>query len=223
MILAAGRGERMGELTIATPKPLLPLAGHYLIEHVIYRLKRAGIHDIIINVSYLAEKIKKALGNGKRYGVKITYSEEKERLETGGGIVHALPLLGKQAFIVVSGDIVTDYPFEQLIYHSQKQAHLILIDNPSFKPQGDFGINNGYLSTEHLPKLTYANIGIYSPQFFTDVQSSHFPLSQLLFPAIAKSEISGEYYQGIWFNIGTPNDLAAAGQFLAQHPPFQFI
>src|SRR5690242_19148247 len=130
MILAAGKGERMRAMTEKTPKPLLKAAGSYLIEHAIQALIDAGIREIVINVSYLKEQIIAALGNGARYGVKLLYSEEEERLETGGGIVKALPLLGTEPFVVLSGDIITDYPIAQLREKPLRMAHLVMIENP---------------------------------------------------------------------------------------------
>ena len=135
MIFAAGRGERMRKLTELLPKPLLHVAGHYLIEYAICNLKRAGIREIVINVSYRGEQIKDALGNGERYGVNIVYSEEKERLETGGGIVQALPLLGDEPFVVMSSDIITDFPLQNLLHYSNSLAHLIMVPNPPYHPK----------------------------------------------------------------------------------------
>lgn len=208
MILAAGRGERMGALTINTPKPLLKVAGNYLIDYAIFRLKQAGIEDIVINVSYHAEQIKTALGDGKRYGVHIVYSEEKERLEVGGGIFQALPLLGDKPFLVISSDIITDYPLEKLICGDNSLAHLIMVDNPSFHVHGDFGLCNGRIDLKAKPTFTFANIGIYRPELFAHCQPGHFRWSQLMFPFIEKGQITGEHYQGIWHNVGTPDDLA---------------
>ena len=207
MILAAGRGERMGAMTANTPKPLLRILDRYLIEYTLANLVRAGISDIVINISYQAEKIKAALGDGKRYGVNIVYSEEAERLETGGGIYQALPLLGDQPFLVVSCDIITDFDFTSLPREPDGFAHLVMVDNPAFHPQGDFGLAGGRVALEASPMLTFANIGVYRPAFFAACKPGYFPLNQLLFPAITASNVSGEYYQGIWYNIGTPQDI----------------
>lgn len=207
MILAAGRGERMGALTATSPKPLLRVAGNYLIEYAILSLKRAGIHDIVINVSYQAALIKKALGNGKRYGVNIFYSEEKERLETGGGILQALPLLGPDPFVVVSCDIVCDYPSASLPQYPVGLAHLVLVENPEFHPRGDFGLRDGKVDMLAKPSMTFANIGVYRPELFADCEPGHFPLNRLLFAAIEKGQVTGECYQGEWFNVGTPEQL----------------
>lgn len=210
MILAAGRGERMGELTLNTPKPLLRANGKYLIEYAIESLKEADITDIVINVSYHGDQIKTALGDGKQYGVNILYSEEQERLETGGGIFQALPLLGQEPFIVMSSDIITDYPLQKLPKKLDGLAHLIMVDNPVYHERGDFGIKNGRIDFAAKPTLTFASLGVYSPNLFKNCTAGHFRLTQLLNPAIESGQISGEHYQGIWHNIGTHADLVAA-------------
>ncbi len=209
MILAAGRGQRMGDLTLTTPKPLLRVFDHYLIEYTFASLKRAGITDIVINVSYLATQLMQALGDGRDFGVNITYSIEETRLETGGGIVQALPLLGDQPFLVISSDIICDFPLQTLASRLSHLAHLVLVDNPSFHPEGDFGLQQEMISMTATPRLTFANIGIYHPDFFKDIAVGHFPLNRLLFKAIENNEVSGEYFQGLWFNVGTQQDLSA--------------
>ena len=212
MILAAGRGERMGELTATTPKPLLRLHGRYLIEHVIDQLVRAGICEIVINISYLSEQIKNALGDGARYGARIFYSEEAERLETGGGIFNALPLLGSEPFLVVSSDVITPFDLRTLPVQPEGMAHLVLVNNPDFHPRGDFGLANGKIDRQAKPALTFANIGVYRPELFQHCQPEYFPLNRILFPAIDAAEVSGEHYQGIWYNIGTPALLHTLNQ-----------
>lgn len=207
MILAAGRGSRMGVLTQHTPKPLLQLGGHYLIEYALSYLLRAGITHIVINISYQAEQIKAALGNGEKYGCTILYSEEKECLETGGGILKALPLLGEDPFLVLSADVVSAYPLQQLPREPRGLAHLVMVNNPPYHPQGDFGITAGYIDKQGKPSLTFANIGVYRKELFAGCTDSYFPLNQLLFPAMLHGQITGEHYQGVWYNIGTPADL----------------
>lgn len=220
MILAAGRGERMGELTAHTPKPLLRINGEYLIVYAIASLARAGIHELVINVSYHGDQIKKALGDGSRYGVHIAYSEEAQRLETGGGIFKALPLLGNDPFLVVSSDVITDFPFATLPKQLEGLAHLVLVDNPDFHPKGDFGLVNGRVNQHAKPAFTYANIGVYHPALFSGCEPDHFPLNKLLFPAIDQAQVTGEYYQGIWYNVGTPANLAEINQrsLFPHHP-----
>lgn len=212
MILAAGRGERMRELTQHQPKPLLRVGDRHIIEYTIANLKRAGIEDIVINLAYQGEQIKKALGDGKRYGVNICYSEEKERLEVGGGIINALPLLGNDPFLVVSGDIITDYPFETLPKEPQGLAHIIMVDNPAFHPQGDFGIVQGFIDRQAIPRFTFGNIGVYRPEIFLQHKPGYFVWSKLMFPVIEQKQVTGERYQGAWYNIGTPEDLLAMNQ-----------
>jgi len=208
MILAAGRGQRMGELTTDCPKPLLRVKGRYLIDYAISSIKLAGIRDIVINVSYHGEQIKNALGNGMQYGVAITYSEEEERLETGGGIFQALPLLGKEPFIVVSSDIMTDYPLRELPQQPQGLAHLVMVSNPVFHPGGDYGLRDGKIELNVEQKLTYANVGVYRPELFSQCEPGHFRLTKVLNPAIDAGQVSGEQYHGAWHNVGTPADLA---------------
>lgn len=211
MILAAGRGKRMGKLTDEMPKPLLRVGEHLLIEYALYALKRAGIQEVVVNVSYYPDQLRNAIGNGQRYGLSIQYSLEPEALETGGGIVKALPLLGEQPFIVMSADIVTDFAFERLSLQPDTLAHLVLVQNPSFHPQGDFGLKEGFVNHD-VPKLTYANIGIYHPHLFHHLKPMHFRLTELLLPAIAANKITGEKFNGLWHNIGTEKDLNEINQ-----------
>ena len=207
MILAAGRGTRMLPLTDKIPKPLLPVAGKPLLAHHLNALAKSNIREVVINISYLAEKIKTTIGNGSEYDLKIHYSFEPTALETGGGIFQALPLLGKEPFLVISADIWTDFPFEKLPQDLNGMlAHLILVDNPSYHSEGDFVLADDRLLNEGDRKLTYANIGIYHPDLFKNCEPGVFPLAKLLRPAIADSKISGEYYRGDWVNVGTAED-----------------
>ena len=208
MILAAGRGRRMAHLTNEVPKPLLRIKNHYLIEYSLYSLAKIGVREIIINVAYLKEQIKLALGNGSRYGVHIHYSEEAEALETGGGIFQALPMLGNDPFIVVSCDIISEYPLQNLLNNTTALAHIVLVDNPDFHPAGDFYLHGGRVSCEGKEKkLTFANIGIYRPELFVNYQPGKFRLGDVLKEAIQKNQVTGEYYSGGWHNIGTPQQL----------------
>ena len=194
------------------------MAGKYLIEFAIMKAVRAGIHEIVINVSYQAEQIKAALGDGQRYGAAIVYSDEPVRLETGGGVLQALPLLGDQPFLVMSSDVVTDYPLTLLPRQLKGLAHLVLVGNPDFYPQGDFGLREGYLDREAKPAYTYANIGVYHPALFEACEVHCFPLSQVLFPAIKRQLLTGEHYDGVWHNVGTPSAWMAVNQLLADFP-----
>jgi MurNAc alpha-1-phosphate uridylyltransferase len=209
MILAAGRGERMRPLTDATPKPLLPAGGKPLIQYHIEALAAAGVRDIVINVAWKGGMIRDALGDGRRFGVTITYSDEGDSaLETGGGIFGALPLLGSAPFIVVSGDIWTDYRFESLAaaLSPQDLAHFVLVPNPSYHPQGDFGLDRGRVLAEG-ERFTYANIGMFSPAFFDGCRPGRFALAPLMFTHAREGRTSGELYSGRWFNVGTPSEL----------------
>ncbi len=210
MILAAGRGERMGELTQTTPKPLLRVGGRYLIEHAIAQFQRANIREIVINVSYLGEQIIAAIGDGARYGVQIAYSQEKERLETGGGILQALPHLGDAPFVVVSADIISDYPLAQLPSVPEGLAHLVVVDNPSFNSHGDFGLRDGFADRDAHPYYTFANIGVYHPALFAHATPGHFRLFDLVFPAMARQLVTAEHFSQSWYNIGSPTELARA-------------
>lgn len=209
MILAAGRGERMRPLTDDTPKPLLRIGGQMLIEHHIHRLAQAGITGLVINHAHLGERIVAALGDGDAYGVSISYSAEPAgALETGGGIHHALPLLGEAPFLVVNGDIWTDYPFDRLPKEPAGLAHLVMVDNPAHHPDGDFSLSNDRLSQRGPYMLTFSGIGVYRPALFSDCAAGAFPLAPLLRTAMDRDEVGGEHYDGRWFDIGTPERLA---------------
>lgn len=208
MILAAGRGERMGELTVNAPKPLLRVNGQALIEYVILQLKQNGITDIVINVAYHGGQIIETLGNGEQYGVRIDYSIEESRLETGGGIVKALHLLGKEPFLVVSSDVMHDFPLQTLPTQLTGLAHLVLVPNPVFHPNGDFGLKDGLVDMDAKPTYNLGGIGVYHPTLFADCAEGYFPLNKLLFPAIRSGKVTGQIHRGGWFNIGTPEQLA---------------
>jgi N-acetyl-alpha-D-muramate 1-phosphate uridylyltransferase len=208
MILAAGRGERMRPLTDDTPKPLLRIGGQTLIERHVHALARAGITELVINHAYLGEQIVKSLGNGAAYGVHIRYSHEADgSLETGGGIMHALPLLGAEPFLVVNGDVWTDFSFDTLSPQIDGLAHLVMVANPVNHPQGDFSLSEGRLSQQGPAMLTYSGIGVYRPELFAGSRPGVFPLAPLLRRAMDAGQVSGEHYAGSWFDIGTPERL----------------
>ncbi len=208
MILAAGRGERLRPLTDKTPKPLLEVQGKPLIVHHLERLRDAGITHIVINTSWLAEQIQSALGDGTAHGVSIQYSYEgPEPLETGGGIFKALPLLGREPFLVVNGDILTDFPFETLKHRLKADflAHLVMVPNPQHHPQGDFHLSPvGHLRLEGEPKLTYSGIGVYKAGFFKECRAGKFALLPLFQDAMRQEALSGERYPGAWSDVGRP-------------------
>ncbi len=221
LILAAGRGERMRPLTDDTPKPLLQVGGKFLIEYHIEALVRAGIEELVINVSYLGANIRAALGDGARYGASIQYSDEgTPALETGGGIFRALPILGNAPFLVVNGDIWTSFPYRQLPFRAFGLAHLVLVDNPTHHPDGDFVLSGQRVLAEgDGPRLTFSGIGVYHPALFDDCRDGHFPLAPLLRQAMAAGRVSGERYGGQWVDVGTPQRLQALDRQLRQRDP----
>jgi MurNAc alpha-1-phosphate uridylyltransferase len=221
MILAAGRGERMRPLTDHVPKPLLAAGGRRLIEYHLQALAVAGFREVVINHAHLGEQIEAALGSGERYGVSIHYSPEEGALETGGGIFHALPLLGAAPFVVVNGDIWCDYPFARLreIDVQRGGAHLVLVPNPPQHSAGDFLLRDGLVSDEDQgegARLTFSGIGLYHPSLFDGCQAGAFPLAPLLRRAMAAGRVSGERFDGRWFDIGTPERLQQLDTLLRQ-------
>ena len=217
MILAAGRGERMRPLTDHTPKPLLEAGDKTLIEHHLAALKRAGFRDIVINLAWLGQRIRGHLGDGEKYDLNIEYSDEGEALETAGGILHALPLLGKEPFLIVNGDIWTDFPFEKLSIGKDALARLVMIDNPPHHQRGDFALEGSLLRIQGTPMLTYSGIGIYRPELFTPYGPGKRGLREVLNPAIAQNKIEGQHYRGRWFDIGTPERLESLRRKLMPH------
>lgn len=214
MILAAGRGERLRPLTDSTPKPLLAAGGRPLIEHLIVDLARGGFTDLVVNTAHLGQQIESYLGDGGRYGVTIAYSRELEALETGGGIRQALPLLGEGPFVVVNGDIATDFPFATLRQRPNGLAHLVLVPNPEHHGAGDFALAGDSILPSGEPRYTFSGIGVYRPELFADRPLGKFPLAPLLRQAMADDQVSGELYRGLWMDIGTVERLAAFDQML---------
>ena len=214
MILAAGRGERMRPLTDTTPKPLLTVAGKALIEYHIEALAKAGITELVINCAWLGQKIIDKLGDGKQYGVNIVYSDEgKQALETAGGIIHAMDLLGNDPFIVINGDIWCDYDFSKLPKKPVGLAHLVMTNNPEHNPQGDFVLqNDGFLKADGDNRLTFSGIGVYKPALFAGFPEGKLPLAPLLRSAMQNNKITGEKHPGKWQDIGTPERLDELNQ-----------
>ena len=216
MILAAGRGERMRPLTDTTPKPLLCVQGKALIERHVERLAAAGIDTIVINLAWLGSMIRDALGDGSRFGVTLRYSDESPRaLETAGGIFRALPLLGP-VFLAVNGDVLTDYPFEQLALGEACDAHLVLVPNPPQHPRGDFGMEHGLALAAAAQQHTFSGIAVYRPEFFAGCTDGTFPLKPLLMRAMAAHRCSAELYRGVWEDVGTPARLQALNRRTAR-------
>ncbi len=210
MILAAGRGERMRPLTDTTPKPLLKVHGRSLIEHHVIALARASITSIVVNLWWLGDQIRATLGDGGRYGVTIGYSEEQPQpLETAGGIFRALPLLGAGPIAVVNGDVFTDYPFERLQIGPDQDAHLILVNNPPHHAAGDFGLEGKSVIARAARQFTFSGIAVYRRSFFEGCTDGAFPLKPLLLRSMAAGRCSGEWYEGLWEDVGTPERLAA--------------
>ena len=208
MILAAGQGMRMRPLTERIPKALIEVNGACLIEHHLMRIRDAGIIDVVINLGYLGAMIKDKLKDGGNYGVRIVYSDEGAHiLETAGGIINALPLLGNDLFFVINADVYTDYEIYPTTLKAPVQAHLIMVDNPSHNPDGDFGIANSLLVNDATTQFTFSGMGYYTAALFERLKPQRLPLLKILQPAIVRGLISGEYYQGKWVDIGTMERL----------------
>ena len=213
LILAAGRGERMRPLTNDLPKPLLPAGGQPLIDYHIRALARAGIRELVVNLSWHGEKLRSYLGDGQRYEVKFAFSEEyPDPLETGGGILRALPLLGPGAFWVVNGDIACDYEFAERNLPAGTLAHLVLVPNPVHNPRGDFQLIGDHIaagSPSGPDTRTFAGISVLDPRLFADAVPGRFPLAPLLRAAAERGAVRGEEHRGRWTDVGTPERLQA--------------
>ena len=209
LIFAAGRGERMRPLTDATPKPLLQAGGKPLIEWHLENLAACGVRHVAINTSHLAEQFPERLGDGSRWGVQIRYSYEgPEALETGGGMLRALPLLGGAPFIAVNGDIWTDLDFSTLPHSPAGVAHLVMVGNPAHHPHGDFVLRDGLLFDEPAPRLTFAGIGVYRSELLSGQRPGKFSIVPALRDAMRGGQVSGLEHAGQWNDIGTPQRLA---------------
>ena len=227
MILAAGRGERMRPLSDATPKPLLRAGGKPLIVWQIEALVRAGLTDIVVNASHLAEDLAAALGDGRAFGARIAYSYEATPLEVAGGIATALPLLPAGPAIFVSGDVWSAFDVATLLPRAQAmaldtaapRAHLVMVPNPPYHPEGDFVLRAGKLFADGGAALTFGNIAVYDTALFAGlprgVKAKMLPLFQ---EWIARGIASAERYDGPWANVGTPADLTALDAQLARAP-----
>jgi len=212
MILAAGLGTRMRPLTLTTPKPLLPVAGKPLIEYHIERLVAAGVTEIVINHAWLGEQLEAWVGDGRRWGASVHWSPETEPLETGGGIFRALPFLSDmgEPFLLVNGDVFTNYPFASLLSHSfgpDDLAHLVMTENPAHNPAGDFQLLQGRIVEQGDAKTTFSGISLLSPELFEGCHEGKFPLAPLLRRAMQSHRVTGEFFSGYWRDIGTPERL----------------
>lgn len=210
LVLAAGRGERMRPLTLTTPKPLLVAGRRRLIDYHLDALARAGVTDVVINLSWLGGMVRDALGDGAAWGLRITYSDEgPEPLETGGGIVHALPLLGSSPFWLVNGDIWCDFDFGRPCPLAPGDlAHLVLVDNPGHNPGGDFTLAGGRVGNDTAGRHTFAGISVIDPALVAGQAGGRFPLAPLLRSAARAGRVSGELHGGYWTDVGTPDRLA---------------
>jgi MurNAc alpha-1-phosphate uridylyltransferase len=221
MLLAAGRGERMRPLSDESPKPLLEAGGRALIEWHLLRLAANGIHEVVINLGWKAEAIREALGDGRRFGVRIRYSEEGfPALDTGGGIFRALPILGSGPFLVINSDVWTDLPLDRLRCPTDSLAHLVLVPNPPHNPGGDFILRGGRVFPGgEGRRRTFSGIGIYRGTLFEGCEPGRFPLAPLLVEAMGSGRVTGELFEGEWRDIGDPPRLEALRRDLAGTDP----
>ena len=226
MILAAGRGERMRPLSDAVPKPLLAVGGKALIVRQVEALARAGFRDLVINAAHLAAQLTAALGDGAALGVRIAWSLEAEPLETAGGIATAMPLIGDGPLVVVSGDIWTRFDYATLVPRIEAmarsdappRAHLVMVPNPPFHPEGDFALAGGQVARDGASRLTFGNIGVYDTALLRELpRGVKLKLLPLYHAWIARGLVSGERYDGPWVNVGTPAELAALDATLTAH------
>lgn len=223
MILAAGRGQRLAPLTDRMPKPMVPIGGEPLVVHQLRWLQRAGVREVVINLHHLGEQIEAAVGDGGSFGVRVLYSHEEEPLETGGGIKKALPHLRPAPFLVLNGDIWTDYPFHKLLAARPRRAHLVLTPKPPHKPVADFHFAGAATGQGHravgrkaaLDDLTYCGIAVLAEELFTDAGDGRFSLRDLLFRAADRNLLTGERFDGVWIDIGAPEQLRHARQLVA--------
>ena len=214
-ILAAGRGERMRPLTDHTPKPLLEVRGKPLIAHHLDALAAAGVREVVINLGWLGAKIREHFGDGSAYGLHIRWSDEGwPALETGGGILKALPLLGPGPFLLMNGDVFTDMPLSRLVARAQAMpagdlAHLVVVPNPPQHPKGDFAVVDGRLVEPAPPQYTFSGLYVLRPELFAGCEPGHFGVVPLLRAAGRCGQVSAELHEGLWSDVGTPERLAA--------------
>jgi MurNAc alpha-1-phosphate uridylyltransferase len=216
MILAAGRGERLRPLTDHCPKPLLTVGGRSLIVRHLERLAQAGFAEVVINHAHLGHLIEDALGDGSRWGLRVRYSPEAQALETAGGIAQALPLLGDAPFLVINGDVFTDFAFARAPAIAARMGALglrawaVLVDNPPEHPQGDFSLADERLRRRNGATLTFSGIAVYEPAVFAGLGAGvRAPLRPILDSLIDAEAIGAEHHRGRWIDVGTPQRLAA--------------
>lgn len=215
ILLAAGHGTRMRPLTSNTPKPLLRVGDHALIEHHLYRLAEQGFQHIVINTAYLGTHIHRALGDGQRYGLEIQYSDESDTgaLETAGGIKKSLDLLRSESFIAINADIYTDFDFASLVsLEAQELGYLVVVNNPEHNPNGDFGIDhNGKFVSEPSSaekSMTFSGIAYYQKELFRQLPEGKIALGPILKTLIKQRQLAALPFLGSWTDVGTPERLA---------------
>jgi N-acetyl-alpha-D-muramate 1-phosphate uridylyltransferase len=219
MLLAAGRGERLRPLTDTVPKALVEAGGKPLIAWHLERLGRAGFSEAVINLSHLGERIVERIGDGARYGLRLHYSRERERLETAGGIANALPLLGPAPFLLVNADVYCECDFAKLkkVELRERLAHLVLVPNPAHHPAGDFSLAYGRIGNEAAPRYTYAGVAVMAPALVAPVKRGEkAPLAPFLYDAAARGRLGGELFEGLWQDVGTLERLAELERHLRE-------
>ena len=210
MILAAGRGERLRPLTDRIPKSLVQVRGESLLERHLNNVRAAGITDVVINLGWLGDRIVERIERGERYGLDVTYSDERgDVLETGGGIHKALPKLGGEPFLVVNADIYTDMPMPGVELAESHLGHLVMVPTPDYRPHGDFDIEDGLIRNTDAPTYTFSGVAIYRPELFAGCEAGRFPLAPLLREAADAGRLCGSVFEGLWADVGTPERLAA--------------
>lgn len=208
MILAAGRGERLRPLTDAVPKALIEVKGECLLERHLRSLKKAGAETIVINLGWLGEAIVDRIGSGSRFGLHVVYSPEDDNvLDTGGGIRRALPLLGAEPFWVINADVYTDFQPGGIELGEHTLGHLVLVPTPRAKARGDFDLEDGLVRNAENPKLTFSGMALYRPELLEDQPAGRFPLVPILREAADKDRLTGNLFEGLWADTGTPAQL----------------
>lgn len=222
MILAAGLGQRMRPLTDHLPKPLLEVGGKPLLQYHLEALQVAGVENVIINLAYLGDKIRAFVGDGSRFGLQVEYSVEPEPLETGGALLRALPLLGAESFLLINGDVWSEFSLASLIHRKlspSQLGHLVLVPNPDFHPAGDFALaDNGFLINDiNTDRYTFAGISLLSPEIIRSYPDARdkFPLGEVLRYGINQKKLTGEVFAGRWSDVGTPERLLALQEILS--------
>lgn len=210
MILAAGRGERLRPLTDTVPKSLVEVRGQSLLGRHLRNLHDGGVEEVVINLGWLGDRIRRRVGDGARYGLRVEYSDEGDNvLETGGGIHKALPLLGDEPFLVVNADIFTAMPIPEIDLKNNDLGHLVLVPSPPYRASGDFTLEDGHIRNGESPTLTFSGVAMYRPELFEDCEAGRFSIVPLLRRAADAGRLQGSLYEGDWADIGTPERLAA--------------